>query len=163
MAHYQGRTSVCSLSTADIADRRYTFPGNREAPSPEVLCDVAHTQPEVWCQCVGTSEGPGASIRTTAGKDTIWGGVVQSRTSPRRNARRPPNICAGDTMVVGDAPRRGKCAASGLLPRRIPFRFNRRTYRSRGLLFYRLLEISVQTDPTSFGNMIGGKPILPQA
>src|SRR5512139_102308 len=42
------------------------------------------------------------------------------------------------------------------------FRFNRRTSRSRGLLFYRLLEQAVQTDPTPYGNMIGGKPLLPQ-
>ncbi len=42
------------------------------------------------------------------------------------------------------------------------FRFNRRTSRSRGLLFYRLLEQAVQTDPTSYANMIGGKPLPPQ-
>jgi transposase-like protein len=42
------------------------------------------------------------------------------------------------------------------------FRFNRRTSRSRGLLFYRLLEQAVQTDPTSYANMIGGKPPPPQ-
>jgi transposase-like protein len=42
------------------------------------------------------------------------------------------------------------------------FRFNRRTSRSRGLLFYRLLEQAVQTDPMSYGNMIGGKPLPPQ-
>lgn len=38
------------------------------------------------------------------------------------------------------------------------FRFNRRTSRSRGLLFYRLLEQAVQTDPTSYAHLIGGKP-----
>jgi transposase-like protein len=37
------------------------------------------------------------------------------------------------------------------------FRFNRRTSRSRGLLFYRLLEQALQTDPTPYANMIGGK------
>lgn len=42
------------------------------------------------------------------------------------------------------------------------FRFNRRTSRSRGLLFYRLLEQAIQTDPTSYANMIGGKPLPPQ-
>ena len=40
------------------------------------------------------------------------------------------------------------------------FRFNRRTSRSRGLLFYRLLEQAVQTDPTPYANMIGGKPLF---
>lgn len=40
------------------------------------------------------------------------------------------------------------------------FRFNRRTSRSRGLLFYRLLEQAVQAGPTSYENMIGGKPLL---
>jgi len=30
------------------------------------------------------------------------------------------------------------------------------------LLFYRLLEQAVQTDPMSYGNMIGGKPLPPQ-
>jgi len=42
------------------------------------------------------------------------------------------------------------------------FRFNRRTSKSRGLLFYRLLEQAVQTDPRSYANMIGGKPLPPQ-
>ena len=42
------------------------------------------------------------------------------------------------------------------------FRFNRRTSRSRGLLFYRLLEQAVQTDPTPYANMIGGRPLPPQ-
>lgn len=40
------------------------------------------------------------------------------------------------------------------------FRFNRRTSISRGLLFYRLLEQAVQTVPTSYENMIGGKGII---
>ena len=43
------------------------------------------------------------------------------------------------------------------------FRFNRRTSRSRGLLFYRLLEQAVQTGPTSYENMIGGKPLPPES
>jgi len=37
-------------------------------------------------------------------------------------------------------------------------RFNRRTSRSRGLLFYRLLEQAVVTDPTPYGDIVGGKP-----
>jgi len=41
------------------------------------------------------------------------------------------------------------------------FRFNRRSSRSRGLLFYRLLEQAVQADPTTYANMIGGKPRPP--
>lgn len=36
------------------------------------------------------------------------------------------------------------------------FRFNRRNSRSRGLLFYRLLEHSVQTGPLRWGDVIGG-------
>lgn len=42
------------------------------------------------------------------------------------------------------------------------FRFNRRTSRSRGLLFYRLLEQAVQTGPTPYENMIGGTPLPPE-
>jgi transposase-like protein len=38
------------------------------------------------------------------------------------------------------------------------FRFNRRRSRRRGLLFYRLLEQAVVTDPTPYSSMIGGKP-----
>lgn len=41
------------------------------------------------------------------------------------------------------------------------FRFNRRASRSRGLLFYRLLEQAIQTDPTPYSDMVGGKPLLP--
>jgi hypothetical protein len=33
------------------------------------------------------------------------------------------------------------------------FRFNRRTSRSRGLLFYRLLEQAVLTDPVTYGQI----------
>jgi len=36
------------------------------------------------------------------------------------------------------------------------FRFNRRTSRSRGLLFYRLLEQAVVTEPVTYGQIIGG-------
>lgn len=36
------------------------------------------------------------------------------------------------------------------------FRFNRRTARARGLLFYRLLEQAVQTAPVPYGDIVGG-------
>jgi len=39
------------------------------------------------------------------------------------------------------------------------FRFNRRTSRSRGKLFYRLVQQAVQIGPTTYENMIGGKPL----
>jgi hypothetical protein len=38
------------------------------------------------------------------------------------------------------------------------FRFNRRTSRSRGKLFYRLLENAVQLPPAPYRDIIGGKP-----
>lgn len=38
------------------------------------------------------------------------------------------------------------------------FRFNRRTSRSRGKLFYRLLEQAVQVDPSPYKDMVGGRP-----
>ena len=37
------------------------------------------------------------------------------------------------------------------------FRFNRRRSRARGLLFYRLLQQSVQVDPVRYGDLIGGR------
>jgi transposase-like protein len=36
------------------------------------------------------------------------------------------------------------------------FRFNRRSSRSRGLLFYRLLEQAVVTEPVTYGQIVGG-------
>ena len=39
------------------------------------------------------------------------------------------------------------------------FRFNRRASRSRGLLFYRLLEQAVQVDPIPYAKMLGGKSV----
>lgn len=36
------------------------------------------------------------------------------------------------------------------------FRFNRRRSRHRGMLFYRLLEQAVQTEPTPYGDIVGG-------
>ena len=41
------------------------------------------------------------------------------------------------------------------------FRFNRRTSRSRGLLFYRLLEQAVITPPVTYGDIVGGCPFPP--
>jgi ISXO2-like transposase domain len=38
------------------------------------------------------------------------------------------------------------------------FRFNRRSSRSRGLLFYRLLEQAVVTSPAPYRFIVGGKP-----
>ncbi len=38
------------------------------------------------------------------------------------------------------------------------FRFNRRTSRSRGKLFYRLLEQAVQVDPAPYPTLVGGNP-----
>jgi hypothetical protein len=38
------------------------------------------------------------------------------------------------------------------------FRFNRRNSKERGLLFYRLLEGAVATDPAPFSSIVGGKP-----
>ncbi len=38
------------------------------------------------------------------------------------------------------------------------FRFNRRTSNARGLLFYRLLQQAVQTSPTPYRQLVGGKP-----
>jgi len=40
------------------------------------------------------------------------------------------------------------------------FRFNRRTSRSRGKLFFRLLEQAVATGPSPYKNMVGGSPGL---
>lgn len=37
------------------------------------------------------------------------------------------------------------------------FRFNRRTSRSRGKLFFRLLQQAVQVDPVPYKSMVGGK------
>ena len=37
------------------------------------------------------------------------------------------------------------------------FRFNRRTSRSQGKLFFRLLQQAVQVGPTTYESMIGGK------
>ena len=37
------------------------------------------------------------------------------------------------------------------------FRFNRRNSKSRGKLFYRLLQQAVQVDPVTYAQMIGGK------
>lgn len=36
------------------------------------------------------------------------------------------------------------------------FRFNRRTSRARGMLFYRLLEQAVAADPASYDEIVGG-------
>jgi hypothetical protein len=40
------------------------------------------------------------------------------------------------------------------------FRFNRRTSRARGILFYRLLQQAVDTDPHPLKDLIGGSPSL---
>jgi transposase-like protein len=40
------------------------------------------------------------------------------------------------------------------------FRFNRRTARSRGKLFYRLIQQAVQVEPSPYKAMVGGKPLV---
>ena len=37
------------------------------------------------------------------------------------------------------------------------FRFNRRSSRARGLLFYRLVEYAVQVDPAPYAKIVAGK------
>ncbi len=44
-------------------------------------------------------------------------------------------------------------------PDEYTFRFNRRTSRYRGLLFYRLLEQAVTTEPAPYRSMVGGKAL----
>jgi transposase-like protein len=39
------------------------------------------------------------------------------------------------------------------------FRFNRRTSRSRGKLFYRLIQQAAQVEPSPYKEMVGGKPL----
>ena len=39
------------------------------------------------------------------------------------------------------------------------FRFNRRTSRSRGKLFYRLIQQAAQVEPSPYRNMVGGRPL----
>lgn len=39
------------------------------------------------------------------------------------------------------------------------FRFNRRTSRSRGKLFYRLIQQAVQVEPSPYKEMVGGRPL----
>jgi hypothetical protein len=41
-------------------------------------------------------------------------------------------------------------------PDEFVFRFNRRTSRSRGLLFYRLLQQTVATGPVTYGAVVSG-------
>jgi transposase-like protein len=43
------------------------------------------------------------------------------------------------------------------------FRFNRRTSRSRGKLFYRLMQQAVQVEPSPYKEMVGGKPLTHSA
>jgi len=41
------------------------------------------------------------------------------------------------------------------------FRFNRRTSRSRGKLFYRLAQQAMQTDPVPFAKLVKPQPVGP--
>ncbi|MCX5909835.1 MAG: hypothetical protein NTY64_22335, partial [Deltaproteobacteria bacterium] len=58
-------------------------------------------------------------------RPVIYNLLYHSSNSPamlvhlRFGARCPPDSCAAETMIVWDAPRRGKCTTSGLLLRRI--------------------------------------------
>ena len=40
------------------------------------------------------------------------------------------------------------------------FRFNRRTSKSRGKLFYRLVQQAVQTEPVSFATLVKPQPVV---
>ena len=66
-----------------------------------------------------------------------------------------------EALVVGYVPRRHQRTAPRRLPQReFTFRFNRRTSRARGLLFYRLVQQAVYMDAVPFDQIRGGNPNL---
>lgn len=75
------------------------------------------------------------------------------RTGPRALARPSPRVQPSETLASGNAP---GCDWNDLdyYLDEFTFRFNRRSSRSRGLLFYRLLEQAVKVRPVPYKRLI---------
>lgn len=74
---------------------------------------------------------------------------------PRLPSRRPHGRLAAQTLAHRHPALRRVPGPPGLLPGRVhTFRFNRRTAKARGLLFYRLLQQAVDTDPHPLKDLI---------
>ncbi|MGH9671058.1 MAG: IS1595 family transposase [Terriglobales bacterium] len=111
---------------------------------------------------------PGARVRTDG-----WGGYGGLRTLGYRHK---PKVIRGGRRTASEVmPRVHKVASllkrwllgtlhGGVQPPHLDyyldeftFRFNRRTSRSRGQLFYRLVQQAVATDPVPYRSLVGGE------
>ena len=111
---------------------------------------------------------PGACVRTDG-----WGGYGGLRALGYRHQ---PKVIRGGRRTASEImPRVHKVASllkrwllgtlhGGVQPQHLDyyldeftFRFNRRTSRSRGQLFYRLVQQAVATDPAPYHTLVGGR------
>ena len=84
----------------------------------------------------------------------------KSSFRPRKPAKTICFVCVGqtDSSVHAAKPKEiGRQRENGYYLDEFTFRFNRRDSKSRGKLFYRLLQQAVQVDPVTYGQIIGGK------
>lgn len=112
-------------------------------------------------------EEPGVRGRQTRKKAIVVIGVevVRPKGFGWVRMRRVPDA-SGNSLIpfVCEAVRPGSVILTDSwggnteLPAHGYTRFNRRTSRRRGLLFYRLLEQAVVTDPTPYRAIVGGTP-----
>ena len=85
------------------------------------------------------------------------GGPRPRRRPGQAAARGAPRRLAGQAVASEHPPGLGRGGASPELLDEFVFRFNRRRSRSRGLVFYRLLELAAGHDPVRYRNIVAGK------
>jgi hypothetical protein len=170
------------------------LPGGRARGEKRVLVGVAveRTQPRGFGRCriaplpdasadslrafLTANVEPGAGVVTTAGSRTARRPKVSTSTnaSPAPRGRRPTS-CSPACTRFPRSPKRwllgthqGSVDAAhlpGYLNEFVP-RFNRRRSRSRGLVFYRVVELAVAHDPVRYRDLVvdprpSGKPRQP--
>jgi transposase-like protein len=110
---------------------------------------------------VGSAVQPGSVVRTDgwSGYNELASHGYQQQRSVVSAAGDPAHVAMPGVHRVASLVKRGLLGTHQGAVRRahlddyldeFTFRFNRRTSRSRGLLFYRLIETAVVTDPTPY-------------
>ncbi len=116
------------------------------------------------CNCVA----PGSTVRTDGWPSYLFlkdSGYVHDRVIQRNNPQSPSELLPGVHLVASLLKRWLLGTHQGAVsPVHLPyyldeftFRFNRRTSKSRGKLFYRLMEQAVALNPTPYKSLIERK------
>lgn len=123
---------------------------------------------EALCGFIQSCVAPGSTVRTDGWPSYLSlkdSGYVHDRVVQRNNPQTPSELLPGVHLVASLLKRWLLGTHQGAVsPAHLPyyldeftFRFNRRTSKSRGKLFYRLMEQAVGLNPIPYKSLIEGK------